>query len=288
MGTLGIFVDRQTLSHSRKLGAVMRFRDAAEALGHRSYFIFPVEMRKIAKTSALLIRGRTDPLNATYVAARWASLHGIPVIDDATAIRICSDKVNMYMHLQKAGVPIPETWYLGRRDIEAGEEGIIGQLHFPLVLKEPSTSFSNRVKVAHDRRELMRIATSYLKLSHLIVVQEHVESEEDWRIGILDGEVLFASRYVEIESEEVRPIEEEEVPYYGVEVLPLDRVPERALRLAVRAACAIGEGLYSVDIKERGGKLFVIEVNDNPSLENGEEEHYPDVYERIVARLMKA
>jgi glutathione synthase/RimK-type ligase-like ATP-grasp enzyme len=58
--------------------------------------------------------------------------------------------------------------------------------------------------------------------------------------------------------------------------------------LAVRAACAIGEGLYSVDIKERGGKLFVIEVNDNPSLENGEEEHYPDVYERIVARLMKA
>jgi glutathione synthase/RimK-type ligase-like ATP-grasp enzyme len=97
MGTIGIFVDRQTLSYSKKLSMLMRFRDVAESLGHRSYFIFPVELKKIVKLDGLLIRSRTDPLNVSYVAARMATLHGIPVIDNPESIRVCSDKVNMYL-----------------------------------------------------------------------------------------------------------------------------------------------------------------------------------------------
>ena len=47
-------------------------------------------------------------------------------------------------------------------------------------------------------------------------------------------------------------------------------------------ANAIGNGLYGVDIKNNNGDAYVIEVNDNPSLESGEDGHYPDVYEKIV------
>jgi hypothetical protein len=32
----------------------------------------------------------------------------------------------------------------------------------------------------------------------------------------------------------------------------------------------------------------VIEVNDNPSLESGEDGHYPDVYREIVSHLFAA
>ena len=116
MGTLGIFVDRQTLSYSKKLSMLMRFRDVAESLGHRSYFIFPVELKKIAKLDGLLIRSRTDPLNVSYVAARMATMHGIPVIDNPEAIRVCSDKVNMYLHLMHAKVPIPRTELMVRKE----------------------------------------------------------------------------------------------------------------------------------------------------------------------------
>jgi len=41
-----------------------------------------------------------------------------------------------------------------------------------------------------------------------------------------------------------------------------------------------------VDIKESNGKLYVIEVNDNPSLEGGEDSYYPDMFRRIILYLM--
>jgi hypothetical protein len=34
----------------------------------------------------------------------------------------------------------------------------------------------------------------------------------------------------------------------------------------------MGDGLYGVDLKERGGRAYVMEVNDNPTLETGEED----------------
>lgn len=288
MATLGIFVDRQTLSYSKKLVMLMRFRDVAESLGHRSYFIFPVELKKIAKLDALLIRSRTDPLNVSYVAARMAVMHGISVIDNPEAIRICSDKVNMYLHLMRANVPIPRTELLVRKEIlPADARAYFDQLGAPVVLKEPSTSYSNRVKKVHRVADFLQTARAYLKMADELVVQEYIDSEEDWRIGVLNGKFLFASRYVlPRESDQVQAVDSEEIPYYGIEMVSEEEVPGEAIDLAIQASQAIGSGLFSVDIKERQGKMYVIEVNDNPSLESGEEDLYPDIFERIIVGLL--
>ena len=96
MSRLGIFVDRKTLSNAEQLNALIHCRDVAEGLGHDAEFLFPVDINKIPKMDALFIRARTDPMNITYVAARMAEFHGIPVIDDANSIQICGDKINMY------------------------------------------------------------------------------------------------------------------------------------------------------------------------------------------------
>jgi glutathione synthase/RimK-type ligase-like ATP-grasp enzyme len=289
MGTLGIFVDRQTLSYSKKLSILMRFRDVAESLGHRSYFIFPVELKKITKLDGLLIRSRTDPLNVSYVAARMATLHGIQVIDNPDAIRICSDKVNMYLHLMRAKVPIPHTEILVRKEVLPEDaRGYFEEMGTPVVLKEPSTSYSNRVKRAHRVEDFVQTARAYLKMADELVVQEYIESEEDWRIGVLNGRFLFASRYISPrESDRVQAIDSEEIPYFGIEKVRKDDVPIGAIELAIQACHAIGSGLFSVDIKERQGKMYVIEVNDNPSLESGEEDLYPDIFERIIVELLE-
>jgi len=288
MGTIGIFVDRQTLSYSKKLSMLMRFRDVAESLGHRSYFIFPVELKKIVKLDGLLIRSRTDPLNVSYVAARMATMHGIPVIDNPEAIRVCSDKVNMYLHLMQAKVPIPRTEILVRKKIAPSDaRSYFERLGPQVVLKEPSTSYSNRVKRVHRVEDLLQTARAYLKMADELVMQEFIESDEDWRIGVLNGRFLFASRYVlPRESDQVQAVDSEEIPYYGIEMMREDQVPRGAIDLAIHACQAIGSGLFSVDIKEREGKMYVIEVNDNPSLESGEEELYPDISERIIVELL--
>jgi glutathione synthase/RimK-type ligase-like ATP-grasp enzyme len=49
--------------------------------------------------------------------------------------------------------------------------------------------------------------------------------------------------------------------------MALEAAPRGLLRTALRAANAIGDGLYGVDIKERDGRFLVMEVNDNPNID---------------------
>jgi glutathione synthase/RimK-type ligase-like ATP-grasp enzyme len=258
-------------------------------MGHRSYFIFPVEIKKVLKTDALFIRSRTDPLNISFIASKMAEMHGIPVIDDSRSIQICSDKVNMYMHLIKAEVPIPRTEFVKKSDFsEDVTARLLEAMHGSLILKEPSTTFGNRVKKVTTLADAHRIAASYLKMSDWIVAQEFIESDEDWKVGVLDGELLYACRYVlPTESQKILAIEEGEIPDYASESVPQNDVPNEVIQLAIKAARSIGTGLYSVDIKQRGGRQFVIEVNDNPSLESGEDEYYPRIYNQIISKLME-
>jgi hypothetical protein len=71
-----------------------------------------------------------------------------------------------------------------------------------------------------------------------------------------------------------------------VESVPADQVPPEVIELGCEAGNAIGKGMYGVDIKESNGKLYVIEVNDNPSLDGGEDAHYPDMFQKIISYLM--
>ena len=288
MSKLGIFVNRQTLSSSEQISAVIKCRDVAESMGHTVEFIFPVDMKKIPKLDALFIRSNTDPMNATYVAARMAQMYGIPVIDDPASIRICADKINMYMHLMKNKVSMPITRFLKKKELdEAQAAALFLELGSPLVLKEPSTSFSARVEKVSGVEELLKVARRFFKLSDWIVVQEYIESRFDWRIGVVGGQLLYACRYI-IPSEtfKIQASVNGHLVYCDVESVPAHQVPPEVINLGLEAGNAMGKGLYGVDIKESNGKLYVIEVNDNPSLEGGEDAHYPDMFAKIISYLM--
>ncbi|MBP1928222.1 glutathione synthase/RimK-type ligase-like ATP-grasp enzyme [Methanolinea mesophila] len=290
MSRLGIFVDRKTLSSAEQLTALIHCRDVAEAMGHSVEFIFPVDIHRIPQMDALFIRARTDPMNVTYVAARMASFHDIPVIDDPRSIRVCSDKINMYCQLMKKGVSIPRTIFLSRHELspEKAEE-LFGELGRPLVIKEPSTSFSLRVEKVQDTAEFMRVSRRFSKLSDWIVVQQFVESQYDWRIGVLGGELLYACKYtIPTTTFKIQASVNGHVVYCDVLSVPPEEIPPDVLDLGLEAGNAIGNGLYGVDIKKADGHACVIEVNDNPSLESGEDAHYPLVYRKIVGHLLGA
>ncbi len=288
MSKLGIFVNRQTLSSSEQLTAVVKCRDVAESMGHTVEFIFPVDIKKIPKLDALFIRANTDPMNATYVAARMAQMYGVPVIDDPESIRICADKINMYMHLMKNNVSMPQTRFLDKKELDEEEaRQLFMDLGEPLILKEPSTSFSARVEKVSSPEELLKVARRFFKLSDWIVVQEYIESRFDWRVGVINGQLLYACRYI-IPSEtfKIQASVNGHIVYCDVESVPANKVPPEVIELGKEAGNAMGRGLYGVDIKESNGKLYVIEVNDNPSLEGGEDAHYPDMFQKIISYLM--
>jgi len=289
MSRLGIFVDRKTLASAEQLTALIRCRDAAEEMGHGVEFIFPVDIRKIPQMDGLFIRARTDPMNVTYVASRIAAFSHIPVIDDPSSIQICSDKVNMYSRLMQHGVDIPRTLFISQRELTpARAREVFEDLGSPLVVKEPSTSFSLRVEKVQEPAELVQVARRYFKMSDWIVAQEYVESTYDWRVGVLGGRFLYACKYI-IPSQtfKIQDSVNGHVVYCGVESVPPEMVPAEVRDLGVRAGKAIGKGLYGVDIKEGKAGPCVIEVNDNPSLEGGEDTAYPGVYREIVHTLLE-
>jgi len=287
MSRLGIFVDRKTLSISEQLGALIHCRDVAEDMGHNVEFLFPVDINKIPKMDALFIRARTDPMNITYVAARMADFHGIPVIDDSDSIQICGDKINMYSHLIKKNVALPKTVFLSKNELSVERVSqLFDTLGTPLIVKEPSTSFSLRVEKVTDIAGFFRVARRFIKMSDWIVVQQYVESTYDWRVGVLGGKLLYACKYtIPSVTFKIQASVNGHIVYCGVESVPADGVPPHVIQLGIDAANAIGNGLYGVDIKNSNGDARVIEVNDNPSLESGEDAFYPDVYERIVNHL---
>jgi glutathione synthase/RimK-type ligase-like ATP-grasp enzyme len=290
MSRLGIFVDRKTLSNSEQLNALIRCRDIAETLGHTANFIFPVDIHKIKKMDALFIRARTDPMNITYVAAQMAMLNGIPVIDDPESIRCCSDKINMYSRLIKKNVSLPKTVFLSKHDLNVERvTRLFDELGTPLVLKEPSTSFSLRVEKVSDIADFFKVARRFIKLSDWIVVQQYVESKYDWRIGVLDGELLFACKYtIPSVTFKIQASVNGHIVYCGVDSVPPEDVPPHVIQLGIDAGNAIGRGLYGVDIKNNNGDAYVIEVNDNPSIESGEDDCYPRVFETIISHLFAA
>ena len=46
------------------------------------------------------------------------------------------------------------------------------------------------------------------------------------------------------------------------------------LDAALKACKTVGKGLYGVDVKEHLGKAYVLEVNDNPSIDHKVEDGY--------------
>jgi len=290
MSRLGIFVDRKTLSNAEQLTALIRCRDVAENRGHDVDFLFPVDINKIPKMDALFIRARTDPMNVTYVAARMAEFHHIPVIDDPHSIQICGDKINMYSHLIKKQVSLPKTVFLSKQDLSVESvTRLFDDLGSPLIIKEPSTSFSQRVEKVTDIAGFFKVARRFIHLSDWIVVQQYIESKYDWRVGVLDGKLLYVCKYtIPSVTFKIQASVNGHIVYCGVESVPEQDVPPHVIRLGITAANAIGRGLYGVDIKNTNGDAYVIEVNDNPSIESGEDDCYPRVFEQIVDNLIPA
>lgn len=290
MGKLGIFVERYTISSSLEMNALMRLSLEARKLGHRADFLFRPDMYKISEYDAIFIRALTDPLNSAYVASRTAEMHGIKVIDDPDSIRICCDKVCMYNHLVRNEIPIPETRIVERHEInETMTAKLFAELGKPVVLKAPNSSFSKYVEKAEHAGEFLEVAKHFLRRADRIVVQRFVKSTFDWRVGVLGGEPLYVCQYgipkrrwkILTHTAGGRTIEG------TVHSIPITKAPKELLDCAVAAANAIGGGLYGVDLKQIENDYIVIEVNDNPTINAGDEDQANgDIYERLIRFLL--
>lgn len=261
------------------------FAHAAARRGAVFEHLGPEDLGRLARYDALFIRTVTAVDHVSYTFAQAAECLGIPVIDAPRCILRCSNKAYMQERFDRGGVPTPRTRTISR----ATPFEAVRDLGFPLILKQPDGTFSQAVEKAGDRAEFEVLSRQLFQRSPLLIAQEFVPTDFDWRIGILEDRVLFACRYHMAAGhwQIVKHAQNGERDYGDVEAVATASVPRRVLEAALAAAGLVGGGLYGVDVKDTPRGPLVIEVNDNPNIQTGFEDAVAghDIYDRILGTL---
>jgi len=271
---LAILVNPAEASPPSDAAAIRRFvRNAAE-VGIRAEVIHPDQTDQINQYDALFLRETTAIDHATYRLARQAEREGLVVIDDPRSILRCCNKVFLHDAFSYQGVPALSTRVVGgcsQSEIESLET----EFGYPMILKLPEGSFSRGVFRVNHREELKARLDQLLAETTLVLAQTFCYTPFDWRIGVLAGRAIYACRYHMARNHwQIYNHARRRNTSGGFDTLPTFEVPQPVLKAAIKAAAVVGDGLYGVDLKEVDGKVYVIEVNDNPSIEHGVEDAY--------------
>ncbi len=265
--------------------ALNKFVAAGEELGIACDLIGKELYGRIAEYDALFIRETTHVNHRTYRLSRRAEAEGMVVIDDPGSIRRCTNKVFLVETMARHRIATPRTLILAEDNALAG----LHSLGFPCVLKRPDGAFSvgvSRVDTASDAEEML---ADFFEHSDLLVAQEYVPTEFDWRIGVLGGRAIFACRYgMAPDHWQIVKRDEDGIHEGNAETLLVEDAPADVIKLAVRAAALMGDGLYGVDIKIVRDKPVVIEVNDNPNIDAGVEDAAlgDELYRRVMRHFL--
>jgi glutathione synthase/RimK-type ligase-like ATP-grasp enzyme len=271
---MAILVDPDEPNPPSDKEAISRFIRAASKVGINAETITAGKKSQILQYDALFIRETTAINHPTYRLARKAEQEDLVVIDDSTSILRCCNKVFLHDAFSYNNVPAPRTVVMaGYNDSQMDEvEALLG---YPMVLKMPEGSFSLGVFKVENREELKSRLVQLFADSALVLAQEFLYTEFDWRIGVLNNRAIYACKYHMVKNHwQIYNHGRKRNMSGGWETMPTFETPRAVLDAALKACDIIGKSLYGVDIKQKDDRVYVIEVNDNPSIEHDVEDRY--------------
>lgn len=286
---LAMLVDPDEAVGPSNANALKRFVKAGEKLGIQVHPVTAQDINPLSQFDGLFIRETTAIDHHTYRLACAAEAQDMAVIDDPTSILRCCNKVFLHDAFNYRQVPSLKTLIIAALD-DATVAQLEADFGYPMVIKMPEGSFSRGVRKVQNRADLIDVAGEMLQGSALVLVQEYLFTEYDWRIGVLNGRALYACRYYMARNHwQIYNHGSKRFFSGGFDALPTFEVPRKVLDAALKAAAVVGDGLYGIDIKEVNGKAYVLEVNDNPSIDQGVEDKYlgKELYMQIMAEFLR-
>lgn len=286
---LAILVDPDEEDPPSDDRAIRKFIEAARSREVFAEVITRDGYGYIPQFDALFIRDTTSVNHYTYKFAQRAHAEGMVVIDDPESILRCSNKVYLAELLKRNRVSAPRTDIIHSQNMDS----IADSISLPCILKKPDSAFSLGVTKAETKEEFREKARKMLGESELIIAQEYMPTDFDWRVGLINGRPFYLCRYFMAQGHwQIMNWGKETNSRYGrVQGVPLSEAPPGLLRIATRASNLVGDGLYGVDVKQTKGRFYIIEINDNPSIESGYEDQiegdalYEVVIDEFVSRL---
>lgn len=264
--------------------AIQRFVRAGDQAGFNVELITRNDFGALIQYDALFIRETTYVNHHTFRFAKKAQSLGLAVIDDPDSILKCTNKVYLNELLLANRILTPRSYVVGKGNYKR----LPDKLPYPFILKQPDGAFSRGVHKIDNADQFKVACTNMFQKSELLIAQEYLPTPFDWRVGIIDGQVIYvckyfmASKHWQIVNWSAGGRNREG----NVETIAADQAPSGLLKTALRAAALIGRGLYGVDMKEVDGKFYVIEVNDNPNIDAGIEDKI--LKDKLYSTIMEA
>jgi len=286
---LAILVNPEEQLPPSNRGALKKFIKIGRELGIEIELITQQHYVRLPEFDGLFIRETTNIDHHTYRFAKKAEAEGLVVIDDPTSMLRCTNKVYLADLFRTHRVPTPKTWLLHKGNA-AHLDRVEAEAGFPVVVKIPDGSFSRGIVKVNDRKELELKVDELFQKSALLLAQEFFYTDFDWRIGIFNNKALYACRYYMVKNHwQIYRHGSSRIDTGSFATLPTFEVPKAVLDAALKATQPIGNGLYGVDVKEKDGKGYVIEVNDNPNIDSGVEDKYlgDELYRLIMTELLR-
>jgi glutathione synthase/RimK-type ligase-like ATP-grasp enzyme len=249
--------------------ALERFVKAAPLVGLDAELIVPQALERLPEFDALF--SRADPEGVIREFLRKAEALGMPVVDEPGSVLKCGNKVYMQELMNRHRIPTPRTLIVHRGNLDE----VVPALGLPCVLKLPDSAFGLDVVKIEGEASLREEAERFFRKSELLIAQEWLPSDFDWRVGIFDRRPLFAAKYFMAPGhwKIIKTVDGEREPIEGDhETLSIGEVPQPVIHTAVRAANLLGPGLYGADLKQIDDRVYLIEVNVNPNIDAGVED----------------
>ena len=253
--------------------ALHLFVSEAKKMNINAELITADDSARLMEFDALFIRTTTAVNHFTYQLAQKAQQADMVVIDDPRSIILCTNKVYLKELLDREKIPCPRSRLVFKTNPAPYEE-MSRQLGTTMVVKVPDGSFSIGVTKVTSEEEYRRTLTELFPRSSILLVQEFLPTEFDWRIGVIGGEIVYGCKYYMARGhwQIIKHRANGLLNAGGFETVPTNSIPAKVRKLAVKATSLIGKGLYGVDIKVIDEQPVIIEINDNPSIEHGIED----------------
>lgn len=247
---------------------------------------------KLAEYDALFIRETTALNHHTYRFAKKAETEGLVCIDDSMSILRCTNKIYMHNLLHSNNINSPKTMVISNNNPEQIKQAI-EEIGLPMIIKIPDGSFSKGIFKVKTAEEMIKVTEDLFKKTALVLAQEYFYTDFDWRIGVLNDRAIYACKYYMTKGhwqiyDHTKKMKKG-IESGDSETFPISKVPKHVINTALKISHHVGDSLYGVDLKEKNGKAYVIEINDNPNIDTNVEDAIAgmDLYHNIIHEFVR-
>lgn len=214
------------------------------------------------KKSDIIFHKDTNPENTEQLYKNLKELEKYcNVVNPIESKEICSSKWNSYVHLKEQNVPQPLTIRIdeidGKNHNQFKEQ--IKDIKFPCIVKIDDGCQGEGVVKCDNFESCISTCQALLVKSDFVLVQNFIENDGDYRVYVVGDEVIYTIKRIKPKGDFRNNVSQ------GGTSEKVD-LPEKAKKVAINVVKACKGIFIGVDLIEKDGNYYVLEVNSQPGI----------------------